>query len=182
MNGKSDILDAENTARAVLAGFATATPKIADGDAEMIRRLKIVRDQAVEQRTSAMITMKAMLVHASDTLRRETSGKTHVALTRHLAGLHPRGLHGPEDALRHALRMLAKRWQYLNSEAKELTEMIGDLVHRAAPELVREPRPVEEPGPPQDRGGRSPCLLLRTHGSFQTGLSTRPRSLNESHP
>ncbi|WP_174864799.1 hypothetical protein [Streptomyces spinoverrucosus] len=35
MNGKPDTLDAENAARAVLAGFATATPKSADGEAEM---------------------------------------------------------------------------------------------------------------------------------------------------
>lgn len=136
MNGKSDTLDAENAARAVLAGFATATPKSADGEAEMIRRLKIAHDQAVEQRTSAMITMKAMLVHAPDTLRAETAGKTHRALAHHLAGLRPRGLHDPEDALRYALRTLARRWQYLNSEAKELTEMIGALVRRAAPQLV----------------------------------------------
>ncbi|MFL4910786.1 transposase [Streptomyces sp. MMS24-I2-30] len=33
MNGKPDTLDAENAARAVLAGFATATPKTADGEA-----------------------------------------------------------------------------------------------------------------------------------------------------
>lgn len=32
MNGKSDALDAENAARAVLSGRATATPKAADGD------------------------------------------------------------------------------------------------------------------------------------------------------
>jgi len=50
-------------ARAVLAGFATATPKTADGEAEMIRWLKIAHDQAVEQRAAAMVTMKAMLVH-----------------------------------------------------------------------------------------------------------------------
>ena len=31
LNGKSDTLDAENAARAVLAGFATAIPKTADG-------------------------------------------------------------------------------------------------------------------------------------------------------
>lgn len=34
--GKSDTLDAENAARAVLAGFATAVPKTADGTGEMI--------------------------------------------------------------------------------------------------------------------------------------------------
>lgn len=136
MNGKSDTLDAENAARAVLAGFATATPKSADGEAEMIRQLKVVHDQAVEQRTAAMVTMKAMLVHAPDALRQETAGKTQIALARYLAALRPRHLDSPEDALRHALRTLAKRWQYLNDEAKELTKMIADLVHQAAPQLL----------------------------------------------
>lgn len=73
---KSDTLDAENAARAVLAGFATATPVSADGAAEMIRQLKIAHDQAVERRSAAMVTMKAMLVHAPDELRRETALKT----------------------------------------------------------------------------------------------------------
>ena len=136
MNGKSDTLDAQNAARAVLAGFATAVPKSADGEAEMIRELKIAHDQAVEQRSAAMVTMKAMLVHAPDALRRETAGKTQIALARHLATLRPRSLGVPEDALRHALRALAKRWQYLNTEASELTAMIATLVQRAAPQLL----------------------------------------------
>ena len=136
MNGKSDTLDAENAARAVLAGFATATPKTADGEAEMIRQLEITHDQAVEQRMAAMVTMKAMLVHAPGDLRHDTAGKTQIALARHLAGLRPRRLDEPEDALRHALRTLARRWQYLNDEAKELTKMIDNLVHRAAPHLL----------------------------------------------
>ncbi|WP_197697292.1 IS110 family transposase [Streptomyces sp. 3214.6] len=139
MNGKSDTLDAENAARAVLAGFATATPKTADGEAEMIRQLKIAHDQAVEQRAAAMVTIKAILVHASDALRRETAGKTQISLARQLAALRPRRLEGPEDALRHTLRTLAERWQYLDAEAKELTMMIGDLVQRVAPQLL-EPR------------------------------------------
>ncbi|MFG2794911.1 hypothetical protein [Streptomyces sp. NPDC048419] len=87
-----DVLPADAEA---LAGFATATPKTADGEAEMIRRLKIAHDQAVEQRAAAMVTMKAMLVHAPDGLRHETAGKTQIALARHLAGLRPRQLEGP---------------------------------------------------------------------------------------
>src|SRR5450830_294305 len=71
MNGKPDTLDAQNAARAVLAGTATATPKSADGKAEMIRQLKIAHDQALEQRPSAKVTMKAMLVRAPAELRRE---------------------------------------------------------------------------------------------------------------
>ncbi|MFE6365939.1 IS110 family transposase [Streptomyces sp. NPDC057806] len=136
MNGKSDTLDAENAARAVLAGFATATPKTADGEAEMIRQLRIAHDQAVEQRAAAMVTMKAILVHAPDTLRQETAGKTQISLARHLSALRPWRLEEPEDALRHTLRTLARRWQYVDAEAKELTKMIGSLVQRAAPQLL----------------------------------------------
>jgi len=53
--GKSDTLDAENAARAVLAGFATAEPKTADGTVEMIRQLKVAHDTAVKDRSAAMI-------------------------------------------------------------------------------------------------------------------------------
>ena len=42
--GKSDTIDAEAAARAVLAGQATATPKTADGAVEMMRQLKVARD------------------------------------------------------------------------------------------------------------------------------------------
>src|SRR5690625_1120448 len=70
-NGKSDTLDAENAARSVLAGFATATPKTADGAVEMIRQLKIAHDSAVADRTASMVTIKAMLVHGADELRRK---------------------------------------------------------------------------------------------------------------
>ncbi len=40
LRGKSDTIDAENAARAVLAGQATAVPKTADGTVEMIWRSK----------------------------------------------------------------------------------------------------------------------------------------------
>lgn len=87
--GKSDTLDAENAARAVLAGFATAEPKTADGTVEMIRQLKVAHDSGVKDRSSAMITLKAMLIHAPETLRKEMAGKTQVALARHLATFDP---------------------------------------------------------------------------------------------
>jgi transposase len=48
LNGKSDLLDAENAARAVLSGRATAAPKAADGEVEMLRQIKIAKDTAVK--------------------------------------------------------------------------------------------------------------------------------------
>ena len=46
--GKSDTLDAEVAARSVLAGQSTAIPKTADGAVEMMRQLKITRDNRSE--------------------------------------------------------------------------------------------------------------------------------------
>ncbi|MBL5975299.1 MAG: IS110 family transposase [Candidatus Leucobacter sulfamidivorax] len=138
LNGKSDTLDAENAARAVLAGFATATPKTMDGAVEMIRQLKVAHDTAVKQKAATMVTLKAMLVHAPEQLRIETARKTQRTLARYCAAFRPRGLESPEDANRHALRSLAKRWLLLDEESKELTSMIEELVLQRAPHLLDE--------------------------------------------
>lgn len=50
-NGKSDPIDAEYAARVVLAGKATATPKLGEGAVETIRVVKIARDSAVRSQT-----------------------------------------------------------------------------------------------------------------------------------
>ena len=42
--GKSDSIDAEHAARTVLSGIGMATPKLANGQVEAIRLLKIARD------------------------------------------------------------------------------------------------------------------------------------------
>jgi transposase len=137
-NGKSDTLDAENAARSVLAGFATAIPKTADNTVEMIRQLKIAHDSAVTDRSAAMISMKAMLVHADDALRHQTSPMTPIKLARHLAALRPRRLETPGDSLRIALRALARRWQYLDGEINDLRDSIEELVKRTAPQLLEQ--------------------------------------------
>ena len=134
--GKSDTLDAKNAARAVLAGFATAEPKTADGTVEMIRQLKVAHDTAVKDRSSAMITLKAMLIHGSDQLRQDTGRKTQIMLARHLASLRPTRLETPDDSIRHTLRFLARRWLALDAEITELETMIQDLVLRTAPQFV----------------------------------------------
>lgn len=138
LNGKSDTLDAENAARAVLAGFATATPKTMDGAVEMIRQLKVANDTAVKQRAATMVTLKAMLVHAPEQLRTETARKTQRALARFCAALRPRGLESPEDSIRHTVKSLAKRWLMLDEEIKDLAVMIEELVRQRAPHLLDE--------------------------------------------
>ncbi|MEU8548977.1 hypothetical protein AB0C81_18675 [Streptomyces roseoverticillatus] len=50
-HGKSDSVDAEAVARAVLSGRATTTPKTGDGQVEVLRMLKMAKDSAVRSRT-----------------------------------------------------------------------------------------------------------------------------------
>ena len=80
--GKSDTIDAEAAARSVLAGQSTAIPKTADGAVEMIRLLKIARDTAVKARTTAMITLKQIVVNMSPALRETLQDLTDQASSR----------------------------------------------------------------------------------------------------
>jgi transposase len=70
-SGKSDPIDAEAAARAVLAGTATGRPKAADGKVEMIRALRVARRSAVKARDQAANQLKAMLITAPEGLKSE---------------------------------------------------------------------------------------------------------------
>ncbi|MGH3372145.1 MAG: IS110 family transposase, partial [Nocardioidaceae bacterium] len=109
--GKNDTIDAEHAARAVLAGTATATPKLADGAVEAIRLVKIARDTAVKVQSQAMITLKATLVTGSDELRAELRPLTDFALVAACAAFETADdISDPADAMRHVLGSLARRW------------------------------------------------------------------------
>ena len=57
--GKHDPADAEAAARALQANTATGEPKTADGPAEMVRGLHVVRRSAVKARTQAANQLRA---------------------------------------------------------------------------------------------------------------------------
>src|SRR3954469_10795759 len=133
--GKSDPLDAENAARAVLAGTATATPKTANGTSEIIGEIKVARDTAVKARTQAIITLKALVVTAPDELRHELQPLSKALLRDRCAALRPGALTTPLAAAKHALRALARRWQQLDSEIKTHDELLDALTAAAAPTL-----------------------------------------------
>ena len=67
--GKSDPVDAEAAARAVLAGEAAGLPKAGDGRVEMLRTLRLARLSAVKARTQAANQLHALVVTAPDALR-----------------------------------------------------------------------------------------------------------------
>lgn len=134
--GKSDPIDAEAAARAVLAGTATGTPKNGDDQVEIIRMLKMTRDSAVKAQTQAVNQLKAVLVTAPDELRESLTGLGLVTLLERCAALRPGELTTPLSAAKHALRLLARRALTLRGEAKQLREHLDHLTTAVAPALV----------------------------------------------
>ena len=143
--GKSDPLDAEAAARAVLGGQAAVLggqaaglPKSGTGAAEMIRHLKAARDTAVKARTQAMVALKALIVAAPAALRErlERLGG-RMALVRHLAGSRPGPLTSTTASAKAGLRALARRWLALDEEVKAHDVHLERLTRERAPALVQ---------------------------------------------
>jgi len=138
--GKSDPLDAEAAARAVLSGQAVGLPKSGSGIAEMIRHVKVARDTALKARTQAMHTLKSLSVTAPLALRERLealSGK--MTLIRYVAALRPGPLVSTTASAQAGLRALARRWLALDEEIKAHDVHLEQLTKRAAPELVEVP-------------------------------------------
>jgi transposase len=137
LSGKSDVIDAEHAARQVLAGTTTVTPKSADGNVESIRLVKIVRDTAVKAQTSAIITLKAVIVTGNDELRARLEKLSDFKLVTACAQMiSTENINSPAVAIEHTLGHLARRWLDLHAEIKTHTKALKTLTKITAPRLV----------------------------------------------
>lgn len=135
LRGKSDPTDAENAARAVLAGEATAIPKSQSGGAEAMRTVPVARRSAVKAKTQAINQLRAILVSAPQEIRErlwKTKAEKCVAACADLEQL---GTTTVLMALTTTLRLLAKRWLTLADELKELDNTLDKLTSQFAPSL-----------------------------------------------
>ena len=128
--GKSDPVDAEAAARAVLAGQASAIPKNREGAVESLRALTIARNSAVKATTTASNQIKAILVGASQQLRDAMSVQSLLELATRASNL------APVDGQRLALASLGRRWLQLHTEILQLDAMIRTIVRRTVPALL----------------------------------------------
>ena len=135
-HGKSDPLDAEAAARAVLSGEATATPKARTGMVEAIRVLRVARSSAVKARTQAANQIRDVVLTAPVSLREDLTELTTRQRVERCARFRPHDGHDPLTATRRTLRHLARRYQHLTIEIDELTRDLDTLVARAAPNLL----------------------------------------------
>jgi transposase len=133
--GKSDPLDAEAAARAVLAGKAQCIPKADHAQVGMIRSLRVARRSAVKMRTLAVNQMIALVVTAPDALRDRLRGLPAPDLVGACAALRPGAVTTPTAAMKMALRCLAIRHQCLSGEMELLDAELSRLTVEAAPAL-----------------------------------------------
>ena len=136
--GKSDPLDAEAAARAALAGVRTGVPKQRDGRVEALRNLRVARGSAVDQRADCQRRIKSLIVTAPEPLRAPLRGLKDARLIATCAGLRPDSarIGEPEQAVKTALRALARRHAALTVEIDELDELIAPLVTAINPALM----------------------------------------------
>jgi transposase len=134
-NGKTDAVDAEAAARAVLAGIATAVPKTHDGHVEAVRVLEVVHHSATKDRTRAINQFHALVITAPDQLRDRFRGQS---LAKQLSRARRLAEHGDitETAVRVALRELAKRITDLDSQLARLEQRLRSIVAEHAPALI----------------------------------------------
>jgi transposase len=137
--GKSDPIDAEAAARAVLAGVATAPAKRRDGIVEAIRALRAARSGAIKARTAAINQLKGLLVTAPASVREGLDALPRAALVVTCARLRPdeAALDDPVQGVKAALRAVACRIHQLDEELSQADQRLAALVGRAAPRLLK---------------------------------------------
>jgi transposase len=139
--GKTDTIDAEAAARAVLSGRATTTAKTGDGLVEAMRLLKLTRDSAVNARTKAINQLKSIIVGADPALRESLAGLGPATLIHACADLDDPGEHASaaRRTVVYTLRLLANRILALKAESYELHKRLRELVTRHAPQMLDRP-------------------------------------------
>lgn len=136
LGGKSDPIDAEAAARAVLSGRATVIPKSGDGRVEMLRHVRMARSSAVKAQTVAMNQLKAVLVTAPVELRDRLEGLTPARLINACLQLTPSAELTLDNTVQATLKTLAARWRHLQAEAREQQLLLTKLVAAQAPKLL----------------------------------------------
>lgn len=184
--GKSDTVDAEAAARAVLAGDATVTPKAGTGPIEAVRQLRVARSGAMKARTAAANQMHSLTDTAPDELRQSLRGLSTRQRAQRCSRLRCTDVMTPTGAGKRALASVARRWIDLDNEIRDLDKAIKTILDTIAqPLLARHGVGYETAGALLTAAGDNPERLHSEAGyaalcgvspvANSTGGSTRKR-------
>ena len=97
--------------------------------------VKITRDTAMKARTTAMNTLKQIIVQAPPVLREALHDLTDHGLLTRCAGLRPGPIDTPIASAKHTLRSLARRWMALAEEIALHDQHLARLTTATSPTL-----------------------------------------------
>lgn len=138
--GKSDTIDAESAARAVLAGHATAAPKAHDGVVESIRVLLVAYGSARRSIDRIGGQLRSLVVTAPEAIRIEFAGHDAKAIATKASRLRPgEDCADVTTATKTALRMLARQYQALTDDIGIIDAELETLTTTANPGLRQVP-------------------------------------------
>lgn len=134
--GKSDTIDAQSAARAVLAEHATATPKAHDGIIESIRVLLVAYLSARGSADRVGGQLRSLIITAPEAIRVEFVGLSTHAIADRASRLRP----GDDRvdvtcATKTSLRILARQFLTLTADISTIEADLDALTVRANPGL-----------------------------------------------
>lgn len=137
-HGKTDTIDAEAAARPALNGQASGLAKSHDGIVESIRLHRLTLTTLRKSRTALINTLRSVLVTAPTAIRDELEPLAPAALIPRCARLRidPVPSADPEQAVKQALRTLARHISALDTELDRLRAGLTTLAESANPELM----------------------------------------------
>jgi transposase len=172
--GKTDTVDAEAAARAVLSGDATVIPKSSDGPIESVRQLRVARSGAMKARTAAANQLHSLTDTAPAELRQRLRTGTTLARARTCARLRAGDLFTPAGAAKQALAAVGRRWLALDLEIRELDKAIKTVLDQiAAPLLARHGVGYETAGALLATAGDNPDRISN-EGSYAALCGSSP--------
>ena len=134
-DGKTDTLDAQAAALAVIGGRATNRPKVAAGPTEAIRVTELVCHSAIKDRTRAINQFHSLVITAPAELREALAGRTLKQQLKTASRFRT-----VEDTVTHhtrqALKALARRIEFLDQQIDELETDMNTLAAHASPALL----------------------------------------------
>jgi transposase len=130
--GKTDTIDAEAAACAVLAGRARTHPKYSEGAVAELRVAEMVKDSAVSARTQAINQLKAILVCADPQLREQLEPLRNPALFAACVELNPE-----LGVVHQALQLLAVRIRHLSEQITVLKKQITLTIRALNSDLLK---------------------------------------------
>ena len=137
--GKSDPLDAEAAARAVLGGQAKVLPKFGCDRIEAIRVLRVARTGAMKSRIAAINALKSLVISAPIELRSSlapNSARCRLIKTCAAFRVDETRISDPLVASKLAMRSIARRILAHDKEIADIDRHLTDLVRQSAPRTL----------------------------------------------